>query len=66
MDDSSEAFVALLISPFLALLGAVIVATILFWPFMLCLGALASYVPIIPALGWQACWFLIATVKLLF
>jgi len=65
MDDDLD-FTTLLLAPFLALFGAMIFGLLLFWPFMLCLGALASYWAIIPALGWKACFFLIATVKLLF
>lgn len=56
----------LLFAPLLALLIAAFFATVLFWPAMVFIGALHSFVPIIPALGWQATWLLIAVLHLIF
>lgn len=60
-----QIFGLLALGPFLALLGAAFTATVLFWPAMLFIGALHSFIPVIPALGWQATWLLIAVLHLI-
>lgn len=62
----SVALTLLLLSPFIALLGAMIRAAILAWPVMLFIGALHSYVPAVPPLGWKPVFFIVAIAWLLF
>lgn len=55
----------LLVSPLLALANALLRALILFWPFMIVVGALHSHVPGIPPISYLTSFFLIAAVALL-
>lgn len=59
-------FLALLLSPLLALLGAVLRAAVLFWPTMLVMGAANSYPALewIPALGWNTTFILLMAIAL--
>ena len=54
-----------IVSPFFALVGAVLRAIWLFWPTMVVLGAVHSYLPYVPALGWQPVFWVIALLALL-
>lgn len=45
--------------------GAFLRAAVLFWPTMVMLGAVHSYLPFVPALGWTATFFVVALVSLL-
>lgn len=56
---------AFLAPTILAVVFAMLRATILFWPVMILLGALSAHVAWIPALGWGATWMLIALITLL-
>lgn len=56
----------LIMTPLMAFASAIIRATVLFWPLMVFMGAAHEWIPIIPALGWQATFLLIAVVSLLF
>lgn len=51
--------------PFLALAGALLYALILFWPVMLLLGALHTWLLWVPALGWQPTILALAVLYLL-
>ena len=53
------------LSPFLALVGAILRAVWLFWPTMIVLGAVHSYLPYVPALGWQPVFWIVALLALL-
>jgi len=53
------------LSPFLALIGAALRAAWLFWPTMIVLGAVHSYLPYVPALGWLPVFWIIAALALL-
>lgn len=55
----------LALAPVLAFVGALLRALFLFWPTMVFLGALHSYIPAVPPLGWQASFFLVAVLGLL-
>lgn len=57
--------VGLLISPLIALASAFLRALVLFWPVMIVLGMIHPLIPVIPALGWQACFLLVALLSLL-
>lgn len=57
--------VALLITPLIALAGAFLRALVLFWPVMIVLGMIHPLIPAIPALGWSACFLLVALLSLL-
>lgn len=54
-----------LVAPILALFGAIITGAVLCVPLMVALHFLHTFVPIAPALGWKACFWLIAAVRLL-
>jgi hypothetical protein len=56
---------AVLLSPLLALLGAATRAVILFWPFMIVVGALHSQIPGIPPISWVSSFLIIAAFSLL-
>lgn len=60
-----EWFLGVLIAPVIAFGLALLRAALLFWPAMVFLGALHSYIPAVPALGWQATFFLVAVLGLL-
>lgn len=51
--------------PLLALLGAGIYATVVFWPAMLLFGAVHSFLPFIPAFGAGQTWVIVALLALL-
>ena len=55
----------LALSPVLVLVGAFLRALLLFWPTMILLGAVHSHIPGVPALGWQATFFVVAVLGLL-
>lgn len=61
------AFLLMVLTPLLALLGAGVYALILFWPVMLLLGALHNQVGFewVPAPGWQTTMLIVALVFLL-
>lgn len=52
-------------APLLALLLAFGRALFMFWPTMLLLGAVHSYLPFVPALGWSATFFVVALISVL-
>jgi len=52
-------------APVFSLLGAFLRALMLFWPTMLLLGAVHSYLPSVPALGWSATFFVVALISVL-
>lgn len=54
-----------LVSPVLSLFGALARGALLFWPTMILLGALHSFVPEVPALGATPTFFLVALLGLL-
>lgn len=54
-----------LLSPLWALLAAGVRALVLFWPTMLALGALNTYVDWVPALSWQGSFFAVLVAALL-
>lgn len=54
-----------LVSPFVVLLAALFRGAFLFYPVMILMGAVHSYVPAVPALGWQAVFFIVALLSLL-
>ena len=58
-------FGLVILGPFLALIGAFGRALMLFWPTMLLLGAVHSYLPAVPALGWAATFFVVALLSVL-
>lgn len=53
------------LSPFLALVGAILRAVWLFWPTMIVLGAVHSWLPYVPALGWVPVFWVVALLALL-
>ena len=55
----------LLWAVFGSLAYAFIRAVILFWPTMVVMGAVHSYIPIVPSLGWQATFLVIMLLSLL-
>lgn len=57
--------IAILLAVFGSILFAFLRAVILFWPTMLLLGAVHTYIPIVPSLGWQATFLLVALLSLL-
>ena len=58
-------FGLVVLGPLLALIGAFGRALMLFWPTMLLLGAVHSYLPAVPALGWSATLFVVALISVL-
>lgn len=54
-----------LLSPLIALLASAFRGLVLFWPAMILLGALHSFIPGVPALGWQASFLVVALLGLL-
>lgn len=58
-------FGLVILGPLLALIGAFGRALMLFWPTMLLLGAVHSYLPVVPALGWSATFFVVALISVL-
>lgn len=52
--------------PFLVFAAALLRGLLLFWPFMVILGMLHSWVPQVPAYGWQVCFLILALTGLLF
>ena len=58
-------FLLILIAPLLVLAGAFVRALILFWPTMILLGAVHSYIPMVPSLGWQATFLVVMLLGLL-
>lgn len=56
---------AVFLSPLLTLAYAFARALTLFWPTMLMFGAVHSYIPGVPALGWSATFFVVALISLL-
>jgi len=54
-----------ILSPLLVLFTALFRALFLFWPTMLMFGAVHSYIFLVPALGWQATFFVVALLSLL-
>ena len=57
--------VTVLIAPLLALVSAVVYGLILCVPTMIALHYLHGFVPVVPPLGWQASFWLLATLSLL-
>ena len=55
----------LALTPLFRLALALLNALVLFWPVMWCMGALHTYVPMVPSLGWVACFWLVALLSLL-
>lgn len=55
----------LLALPFLALFEAAVRAVVLFFPTMLVLGAVHSYIPAVPPLGWAATFWVVFALSLL-
>lgn len=58
-------FLFVLFAPLIALVEAALRGVVLFWPVMILMGALHSYVPAVPALGWFPCLLLVALLGLL-
>lgn len=56
----------LLAAPLLVFAAALFRALFLVWPATVAIGALHSYIPAVPSLGWQAVFFLIMAVGLVF
>ena len=57
--------VGILFAVFGSLLYALLRAIILFWPTMVVMGAVHSYIPIVPSLGWQATFLVVMLISLL-
>ena len=55
----------ILLSPLLVLGAAILRALILFWPTMLLLGAVHSWIPMVPSLGYQATFLVVMLLGLL-
>jgi len=55
----------ILLAPLLVLATAFVRALFLFWPTMLLLGAVHSYIPVVPSLGWQATFLVVMLLGLL-
>jgi len=55
----------LLAAPVIILASALFRALVLFFPTMLVLGAVHSYIPMVPALGWAATFWVVALLALL-
>jgi len=55
----------ILLAPILVLAVAFVRALFLFWPTMLLLGAVHSYIPAVPSLGWQATFLVVMLLGLL-
>ena len=53
-------------APFIILFSALFRALFLFYPTMLVLGAVHSSIPMVPPLGWQASFWVVAALALLF
>lgn len=51
--------------PFLTLALAALRAALLFWPTMLAFGAVHSHIEWVPALGWQATFWVVFLLSLL-
>lgn len=52
-------------APAIAFVQGLMRAILLFWPVMVGLGALHSYIPMVPPLGWAACFWLVFVLGLL-
>jgi hypothetical protein len=64
--ESKLMVIALLLAlPFIALGMAAVRAVVLFFPTMLALGAVHSYIPMVPPLGWAATFWVVFALSLL-
>lgn len=59
------AVIVLLATPLIALFGSFVYAAILFWPTMILLGAVHSWLPWVPALGATPTFLVLALLYLL-
>jgi hypothetical protein len=58
-------FLLILLMPVIALFEAFVRALFLFFPLMIVLHFLHNFIPAVPALGWKACFLVIAALTLL-
>lgn len=57
--------ISLLMAPLIAMLTALVRGLFLFWPTMIAMGAVHSFVPAVPPLGWAACFWIVTLLGLL-